>query len=117
MRIGPPVGKGRQRVQGRAAFMRCFLVVLSVVVGCQTSRAQEAIFAPGAKLKVESAGGSGGEGPAWDPKLGVLTSGNGHIYRLDRSGKSSIYRKDAGTNGLLFDSKGRLLACEPNNGL
>ena len=27
-------------------------------------------------------------------------------------GQSSIYRKDAGTNGLLFDAKGRLLACE-----
>lgn len=93
--------------------MRCILVVLSVVIGCPTGRAQEAIFAPGAKFKVESAGGSGGEGPAWHPKLGVLTSGNGHIYRLDRNGKSSIYRKDAGTNGLLFDRKGRLLACEP----
>jgi gluconolactonase len=97
--------------------MRSFLVVLYVAVWCQTGRAEEAIFAPGAKLKVESAGGSGGEGPAWDPRLGVLTSGNNHIYRLDRNGKSSIYRKDAGTNGLLFDSKGRLLACEPNNGL
>src|SRR5215472_2628379 len=97
--------------------MRCFLLALYTVSFFQTGRAQEAIFAPGAKLKVESAGGSGGEGPAWDPKLGVLTSGNGHVYRLDRSGKSSIYRKNAGTNGLLFDSKGRLLACEPDNGL
>src|SRR5947208_714255 len=76
-------------------------------------RAEEASFAPGAKLKVESGDGSGGEGPAWDSKLGLLTSGNGHIYRLDRDGKSSIYRKDAGTNGLLFEREGRLLACEP----
>jgi gluconolactonase len=43
----------------------------------------------------------------------VLTSGNDHVYRLDRAGKSRIYRKGAGTNGLLFDAKGRLLACEP----
>jgi gluconolactonase len=64
-------------------------------------------------LKVESASGSGGEGPAWHPKLGVLTSGAGHIWQLDRAGKSRIFRKDAGTNGLLFDPKGRLLACEP----
>lgn len=71
------------------------------------------IFESGAKLKVEAEGGAGGEGPAWDPKLGVLSSGNGHIYQLDRKGKSRIYRKDAGTNGLLFDAKGRLLACEP----
>jgi gluconolactonase len=43
----------------------------------------------------------------------VLSSGNGHIYQLDREGKSSIYRKGAGTYGLLFDAQGRLLACEP----
>jgi gluconolactonase len=40
-------------------------------------------------------------------------SGNGHICQLDRMGKSSIYRAGAGTNGLLFDAQGRLLACEP----
>jgi gluconolactonase len=75
--------------------------------------AEEAIFDPGALLKIESGQGTGGEGPAWDPKLGVLTSGNGHICRLDREGKSHVFRKDANTNGLLFDSQGRLLACEP----
>jgi gluconolactonase len=78
-----------------------------------TAGADEAIFPPDAKLKVEAEGGAGGEGPAWHPKLGVLTSGNGHVYQLDRDGKSRVYRKDAGTNGLLFDHKGRLLACEP----
>jgi len=35
----------------------------------------------------------------------VLTSGNGHTYQLTRDGKSRIYRKDAGTNGLIFDHK------------
>src|SRR5947199_4970297 len=64
-------------------------------------------------LKVEAGGGVGGEGPAWHPRLGVLTSGNGHINQLDRDGRSHVYRKDAGTNGLLFDGQGRLLACEP----
>jgi gluconolactonase len=74
--------------------------------------AAEEIFAPGATLKVEAEGGVGGEGPAWHPKLGVLTSGNGHVNQLDLDGKSRIYRKDAGTNGLLFDRQGRLLACD-----
>jgi gluconolactonase len=54
-----------------------------------------------------------GEGPAWDPQLGLLTSGHGGIMRRDLAGKQSVYRKAAGTNGLLFDSRGRLLACEP----
>src|SRR4029079_18522960 len=49
---------------------------------------------------------------AWDPELGLLTSGEGHINRVDREGKASIYRKDAGSNGLLFDRQGRLVICE-----
>src|SRR5436305_14735945 len=84
-----------------------------LAVGSAAVLGQEPIFAPGAKLKAEAGNGAGGEGPAWDPKLGVLSSGNGHIMRLDRDGKSSVYRKGAGTNGLLFDQQGRLLACEP----
>ncbi len=54
-----------------------------------------------------------GEGPAWHPELGLLTSGEGHIYRRDKQGKSSIYRSNAGSNGLLFDRQGRLVICEP----
>lgn len=86
----------------------CLLLVVSTCLS-----ADESIFAAGAKLKVEAGEGAGGEGPAWHPDLGVLSSGNGHIYQLDRKGQSRIYRKDARTNGLLFDSQGRLLACEP----
>jgi len=73
---------------------------------------EEAIF--DGKLKVEAENGAGGEGPAWHPKLGVLSSGNGHVMRLTNDGKSVIHRKGAGTNGLLFDHKGRLVACESN---
>jgi gluconolactonase len=88
--------------------------MLLLVIGLPLSfSAEEDIFAAGAKLKVEAEGGVADEGPAWHPELGLLTSGSGHIYRLDRKGKSQIFRKDAGTNGLLFDAKGRLLACEP----
>ena len=75
--------------------------------------ANEPIFEPGAKLKVEAEKGSAGEGPAWDPKLGILTSGEKGIHRLSIDGKSSVYREKAGTNGLLFDREGRLVCCEP----
>jgi gluconolactonase len=88
-----------------ATLVVLFLVTLAV-------GADEPIFAPGAKSKVESAEGSGGEGPAWHPKLGVLSSGNNHIYQLSPEGRSRIWRKNAGTNGLLFDTRGRLLACD-----
>jgi gluconolactonase len=92
--------------------MRCLLIAVSVSLFASAGRAEEAIFAPGAKLKVEAGGGAGGEGPAWHPKLGLLSSGNGHIYQLTRDGESRVYRKGAGTNGLLFDPQGRLIACE-----
>ena len=75
--------------------------------------ADDAIFEPGAKLKIEAGKGSAGEGPAWDPKLGILTSGHDGIHRLSIDGKSSVFRAKAGTNGLLFDRDGTLICCEP----
>ncbi len=94
--------------------MRCLLIaaVSVLLLGSPARPAEEAIFAPGAKLQVEAEGGAGGEGPAWHPRLGLLSSGNGHVYQLTRDGRSRIYRKGAGTNGLLFDPQGRLIACE-----
>ena len=70
----------------------------------------ERIFQSEAKLVLKK---GAGEGPAWHLKLGLLFSGDGGINRLSRDGKLSVYRMKAGTNGLLFDSQGRLLACEP----
>ncbi|MBL8810200.1 MAG: SMP-30/gluconolactonase/LRE family protein [Planctomycetaceae bacterium] len=54
-----------------------------------------------------------GEGPAWHPELGLLTSGEGNINVRDKEGHSSIYRQNAGSNGLMFDREGRLIICEP----
>ena len=89
--------------------VRTLLIVLSFV----TPAWADDIFEPKSKLKVEAGNGAGGEGPTWHPRLGVLTTGNnGDIYRLSRDGKSTIYRKGTGANGLLFDAKGRLIACE-----
>lgn len=89
------------------------LVLLGFLALPSRLPAAEPIFEAGSKLKVEAGHGAGGEGPAWHPQLGVLSSGNGHIMRLTREGKSVVHRESAGTNGLLFDAKGRLLACEP----
>jgi len=92
--------------------MRLTPVCLGWLLFVLPAAGQEAVFAPGARLKVEAEGGAGGEGPAWHPQRGVFSSGNGHIYRLHQ-GAARIERQDAGTNGLLFDAQGRLLACEP----
>ena len=71
--------------------------------------AQDAIFTSKPVLILES---GAGEGPTWHPELGLLTSGNGNINRYTRSQESLVYRKDAGSNGLLFDRSGRLIVCE-----
>jgi gluconolactonase len=70
-------------------------------------------FVKDSKLEVLSDAGQGGEGPAWDPEWGILSTGEGGIHRRAVDGTQSLLRKDAGTNGLLFDPQGRLIACEP----
>lgn len=70
------------------------------------------ILQAGAKPSRVLAQGAG-EGPAWHPELGLLFSGHEGIGRFDRDGKLSVYRKNAGTNGLLFDKQGGLISCEP----
>ncbi len=70
-------------------------------------------FAKDAKLEVLADAGQGGEGPAWDPQWGILSTGKHGIHLRKPDGSLSILRQDAGTNGLLFDPSGRLLACEP----
>ena len=58
-------------------------------------------------------GVTAGEGPAWHPAYGLFASGGGHITLVEASGKSRLFRRDAGSNGLLLDHRGRLLVCEP----
>jgi gluconolactonase len=55
-----------------------------------------------------------GEGPAWHPRLGLLTSAGGHTYRRSLDGLVSIFRRDSDSNGLLFDRQARLIICEVN---
>jgi gluconolactonase len=93
--------------------MRHLIVIACFSIAMNLSAQEPAIFEPGAKLKVEAEGEGAGEGPAWHPKLGVLTSGgNFHMQLFGLDGKVSIYKKNAGTNGLLFDKAGNLVACE-----
>src|SRR5262249_21302204 len=53
----------------------------------------EPIFEPGAKLVTLAGDGAGGEGPAWDPKLGVLTSGAKGIHQLTPEGEKKVFRE------------------------
>ncbi len=69
------------------------------------------LLTPGARPVLLQEHG-GGEGPAWHPKLGLLTSGDGDIIRRALDGKVSVYRRGVGSNGLMFDRQGRLVICE-----
>jgi len=89
-----------------------FIVLIASVVSSSLRAAEPSVVAGGAKPEMLAKEGAG-EGPAWDTKLGLLTSGGGHIMRRDLDGNQSVFRKNAGTNGLLFDATGNLLACEP----
>ncbi|HTU17303.1 MAG TPA: hypothetical protein VMG10_04515 [Gemmataceae bacterium] len=76
--------------------MRCLLFVrlygTAAMALLSVVEKEEPIFEQGARLKIESAASSGGEGPVWHPRLGVLTSGNGHIMQggggIDFGGKT-----------------------------
>lgn len=54
-----------------------------------------------------------GEGPVWKSSLGLLTSGEGNINLRTPEGQTSVYIRNAGSNGLMFDREGRLVICEP----
>lgn len=85
----------------------CFATILTATIAC----AAEPIFVPGSKPELLQEKGAG-EGPAWHPGLGLLTSGDGNTNRRDKSGKTSVYRQSTGSNGLMFDRQGRLIMCE-----
>ena len=58
-----------------------------------------------------------GEGPAWNPAVGLVSSfGSVYLHDVENPQRSEpqIYIKDLGTNGLLWDAQGRLLCCQPS---
>lgn len=70
---------------------------------------QESVFASEPKLLQKT---GAGEGPAWHPELGLLTSGEGNINRRSLSGEQSVWFRDAGSNGLRFNGERDLVICQ-----
>jgi gluconolactonase len=66
---------------------------------------------PGAKAIEVSTNGAG-EGPAWHPEGYLLSSGEGHINKHEPAGGVTVFRRGAGSNGLLVDRARRLVICE-----
>ena len=52
------------------------------------------------------------EGPVWHPRGVLYFTGGGDITQRDEAGAVSVFRENAGANGLLIDRQGRLTVCE-----
>jgi len=81
--------------------------------------AQGAIVAPSAKMELLWDNGEFTEGPVATPDGAILFSDIGNrIMRCDPATlKVTVFREKSGkSNGLAFDAKGRLIACEGANG-
>lgn len=93
---------------------------LSLLALCLTAAplaAGETFFPAGAKLEKLWSEGEFTEGPAYGPGGLYFSDIGNRIMRFDpRTGKTSVYRTPSGrANGLYFDAKGRLVACEGAN--
>lgn len=100
-------------------FYQMTAMCFSLLATCRAAvvAGDDSILARNAEVRVE-ASVAFTEGPAWHPDRGVLFSDgtNNRIMRRDRDGKLHVFRQPSGTsNGLLFDHRGRLIACEQGN--
>lgn len=84
-------------------------IPVTATIRLRGASGQESVFASKPRLLQER---GAGEGPAWHPNLGLLTSGEGHINRRSPAGDQSVWFRDAGSNGLRFDSRGDLVVCQ-----
>jgi gluconolactonase len=88
-------------------------VCLLVVAGCTAQN--KSVVATGAQVQKLSGGFRFTEGPAADAEGNVYFTDipNNRILKWSLDGKLSTFRDDSGgANGLYFDKKGNLLACE-----
>ncbi|HAY81031.1 MAG TPA: hypothetical protein DCY79_14595 [Planctomycetaceae bacterium] len=84
-------------------------IPVTATIRLREPAARKSVFASKPKLLQET---GAGEGPAWDSKLGLLTSGEGNINLLTAGGERSVWFRDAESNGLRFDKHGDLVICQ-----
>ncbi len=91
------------------------LIMLFVVMAMGYGAVKASVVAPGAKVEKLAGGFSFTEGPAADAKGNIFFSDipNNRIHKWSLNGTLSTFRENSGgSNGLYFDKKGNLLACE-----
>ena len=122
------LASGSRRVVERtlrddAVGLRCVLTVSTQVAAAAPAgdfvpTAQDKIVPAGAKLETLWGEGEFTEGPALAPDGSIFFSDIGQsIYRYDpKTSKTELFRRPSGrTNGLMFNQKGDLIACEGAN--
>jgi gluconolactonase len=97
--------------------IRCYvsMVLLITVLAVCCNGEQLGVMADGAKVEKLAGGFSFTEGPAADAKGNIFFTDipNNRIHKWSLDGKLSTFRENSGgANGLYFDKKGNLLACE-----
>ncbi|MHC4594964.1 MAG: SMP-30/gluconolactonase/LRE family protein [Planctomycetota bacterium] len=94
----------------------CALMMLLFIVPATCGGAERgSVVAPGAKVEKLVGGFKFTEGPAADAKGNIFFSDipNNRIHKWSPDGTLSVFRENSGgSNGLYFDKKGNLLACE-----
>ena len=78
----------------------------------------EDVVSPSARMERVATGYRFVEGPAWDGKDSLYFSDipANRIIRLGPGDVTTVFRADSGqSNGLMFDARGRLVACEHRN--
>jgi len=90
-------------------------VLLLTVLAVSCSGFRSSVIAPGAKVEKLCGGFKFTEGPAADTDGNIYFTDipNNRIHKWSLEGKLSTFREESrGANGLFFDQKGNLLACE-----
>ncbi len=91
------------------------MLLLLAFVSAGNSDEQLSVVAAGAKVEKLAGGFRFTEGPAADAKGNIFFTDipNNRIHKWSLDGKLSTFRENSGgSNGLYFDKKGNLLACE-----
>jgi len=97
--------------------IRCYVSMVLLLACLSTGYSGEplSVVADGAKVEKLAGGFRFTEGPAADAKGNIFFTDipNNRIHKWSLDGKLSTFReKSGGSNGLYFDKKGNLLACE-----
>ena len=116
---GPGIRDGKPTIRNSTEDYAEAMVKWIKEVTAESEPAGKSVVAPGAKAVKLPGKYQFTEGPAVDAKGNVFFTDipKNLIYKCSIDGKMSVWRKDSGgANGLFFDARGNLLACEGNLG-